>query len=169
MSIPWDQVSHLQNFFRLDFLFSGLEVSTTQLFVARLVVFLVLVSGVIWAGFRIVLKVLDCFQTLLAQLAHLPASFFLLLLLVAPLAPDSLGSRWIGYILLVLGILGLALVAALMMVMWKYGVDQALRVLDSIRSRTSEPNTKERVPNLPPDNIVTTLGEKPHPANIRAT
>jgi len=169
MSIPWDQISHLQNFFRLDFLFSGLEVSTTQLFLARLVVFLVLVSGVVWAGFRIMLKVLDCLQTLLAQLAHLPASFFFLLLLAAPLSPDSVGSRWIGYILLVLGILGLAMVAALMLVMWKYGVDQALRVLDSIRSRTPETSTKERVPNIPPDNIMTTLGEKPHPASIRAT
>ncbi|MBM4329226.1 MAG: hypothetical protein FJ118_18935 [Deltaproteobacteria bacterium] len=169
MSIPWDQISHLQNFFRLDFLFSGLEVSTTQLFMARLVVFLALASGVIWAVFRIVLKALDCLQTLLAQLAHLPASFFLLLLLAAPLSSDSVGSRWIGYILLVLGILGLALVAALMLVMWKYGVDQALRVLDSIRSRAHETNTKERAPNLPPDNIMTVLGEKSRPASIRAS
>ena len=64
MTIPWDGLPHLQNFFQLDFLFSGLQVSSTEIFLARLSCFLLIFgAGLIWVGFKILMKVLDCVQT----------------------------------------------------------------------------------------------------------
>ncbi len=101
MKIPWDGLPHLQNFFQLDFLFSGLQASSTEIFLARLGVLLIFGAGLIWVCFKILMKVLDCVQTFLGSLGSLPKSFFLLLLLIIPLSTDSIGARWIGYILLV--------------------------------------------------------------------
>ena len=101
MKIPWDGLPHLQNFFQLDFLFTGLQASSTEILLARLGVLLIFGAGLIWVCFKILMKVLDCVQTFLGSLGSLPKSFFLLLLLIIPLSTDSIGARWIGYILLV--------------------------------------------------------------------
>ncbi len=108
MNIPWDGLPQLQNFFQLDFLFSGLQVSSTEIILGRLCVFLIFGAGLIWAAFKIMMKVLDCVQTFLSCLGSLPRSFFLLLLLTIPLSQNSLGAGWIGYILLAFCLLGLA-------------------------------------------------------------
>lgn len=158
MSIPWDSLPHVQNFLRLDFLFSGLEVSSTALFAARVLVFTLLAVSLIWAVLKIVLKTLECVQTFLASLTGLPGSFFLLLLLVVPLFPDSLGARWAGYILALLSLMVLAATAAVIVVLWKYGVDQAIRLINILRLRSSEGNRKPRESAAPPDNIVDEMG-----------
>jgi hypothetical protein len=154
MPINWDVLSNIQNFFQLNFLFSGLEVSTTYILFARLATFIVFGAGFVWALFKITMKVLDCVQTLLQAFGPLPKSFFLLLALVIPLSGESLGAKWIGYILLVMCLLGLAVTAALVLVLWKYGVDQALRLINTLRSRKEEREVRERESSLPPDNIM---------------
>jgi hypothetical protein len=57
-------------------------------------------------------------------------------LLVIPFPDNSLGGRWIGYLLLMLSGTTLAIGAALTVTMWKYGVDQTLRVINFFRSRS---------------------------------
>jgi hypothetical protein len=161
MKIPWDGLPHLQNFFQLDFLFSGLQVSSTEIFLARLGVLLIFGAGLIWVVFKILMKVLDCVQTFLGSLGSLPKSFFLLLLLIIPLSPDSLGARWIGYILLVFCLLGLAGTAALVLVLWKYGVDQALRLINSFRARSEAHALHTEASSAPPDNIMTPVINSP--------
>jgi hypothetical protein len=153
--MPWDGLPHLQNFFQLDFLFSGLQVSSTEIFLARLAVLLIFGAGLMWVCFKILMKVLDCVQTFLGSLGSLPKSFFLLLLLIIPLSTDSLGAKWIGYILLVLCLLGLAGTSVLVVVLWKYGVDQALRLINSFKSSSEELPRESQTSSLPPDNIVT--------------
>ena len=133
MQIPWDVLAHLQNFFQLNFLFSGLEVSSQSIFLARVTVFTLMGAGLIYGGFRVAIKGLDCLQTLMTSLGTLPKSFFLLLILVIPLSHDSIGARWIGYILLVLCLLGTAVSGLLALIAWKYGVDQALRLVSHFR------------------------------------
>jgi hypothetical protein len=154
MPINWEAVSHIQSFFQLNFLFSGLEVSTTYILIARVAAFIVFGAGIVWAIFKITMKVLDCVQTLLQAFGPLPKSFFLLLALVIPLSGESLGAKWIGYILLVMCLLGLAVTAGLVLVLWKYGVDQALRLINTLRSRRDEPKAQARGSSLPPDNIM---------------
>ncbi len=161
MTIPWDGLPHLQNFFQLDFLFSGLQVSSTEIFLARLCVLLIFGAGLIWVGFKILMKVLDCVQTFLGSLGALPKSFFLLLLLAIPLSSDSLGAKWISYILLVAGLLGLAGTAVLVLVLWKYGVDQALRLINGFRSRSEASVPDSKTCSLPPENIITPLMNAP--------
>lgn len=158
MSIPWDGLPYVQNFLRLDFLFSGLEVSSNTLFAARVLVFTLLAVTLIWAILKIVLKTLECVQTFLASLTRLPGSFFLLLLLVVPLFPDSLGARWAGYILALLSLIVLAATAAVIVVLWKYGVDQAIRLINILRLRSSEEKRHSRESTAPPDNIVDEMG-----------
>ena len=136
MQVPWEGLAYLQNFFQLNFLFSGLEVSSTGVFLARLAVLLVFGGGMIWIAFRVLMKALDCLQTFLGSVGTLPKSFFLLMLLVIPLSTESLGARWIGYMLLVLSVLGLAVLGVLVLVLWKYGVDQALRLINNLRMRS---------------------------------
>jgi len=144
MHMPWEGLAHVENFFQLNFLFSGLEVSSTAIFAARLAALLVFGGSIIWVAFRIVMKVLDCLQTFLGRVGTFPKTFFVLLLLVIPLSSDSLAARWIGYILLVLSALGLAALGVLVLVLWKYGVDQALRLIDNVRSRSeAEPATDQ--------------------------
>lgn len=161
MNIPWDGLPQLQNFFQLDFLFSGLQVSSTEIILGRLCVFLIFGAGLIWAAFKIMMKVLDCVQTFLSCLGSLPRSFFLLLLLTIPLSQNSLGAGWIGYILLAFCLLGLAGTAVLILVLWKYGVDQALRLINSFRSRSDRPGHDTRTPASPSDNVITLTQQPP--------
>ncbi|MDQ7781347.1 MAG: hypothetical protein RDU20_00615 [Desulfomonilaceae bacterium] len=136
MHAPWEGLAHIENFFQLNFLFSGLEVSSTVIFTARLAALLVLGGSLIWVAFKIVMKVLDCLQTFLGCVGTFPKTFFVLLLFIIPLSSDSLGAGWIGYILLVMSALALAALAVLVLVLWKYGVDQALRLIDNVRTRS---------------------------------
>lgn len=155
MNVPWHGLDHLQNFFQLDFLFSGLKVSTTAVFVARVLALLLFGAGIGWAILKIVLKSLDCVQTFVSGLNRFPRSFFLLLLLVVPLSADSVGARWMGYILLLLCLAGLGVTGALIVVLWKYGVDQALRLINNLRARQREEESPgPRESSLPADNIV---------------
>lgn len=135
MNVPWDLLSQMENFFQLGFLFTGLEASSTVVLLTRIAVFLVVVVGLSWIVFRIVMKVLECLQAFLSSIGSLPRSFFLLLLLVVPLSSDSIGAKWIGYLMIVGGLITLALVALLALVLWRYGVDQALRFIDTFRGR----------------------------------
>ncbi len=154
MQVPWEGLAHLENFFQLNFLFSGLEVSSTAVFAARLTALLVFGGSVIWAVFKIAIKVLDCLQTFLGSVGTFPKTFFVLLLLVIPLSSNSLGARWIGYILLVMSVLGLAVLGILVLVLWKYGVDQALRLIDNVRTRTHKNSLTDEDPSVLSDNIV---------------
>jgi hypothetical protein len=135
MQIPWEMLSHLESFFKLGFLFSGLEVSSTSVFLARVAVFLVFCAGITWVAFRIVMKVLECVQAFLGSIGSLPRSFFLLLLLAVPLSSESIGAKWIGYLIVVGALITLSLVGAMILVLWRYGVDQALRFINTFMSR----------------------------------
>jgi hypothetical protein len=145
--VRWDAIAYLQNFFQLNFLFSGLEVSSIWVFAARLSTFLVFTVCAVWIVIRIGTKLLDCVQTLLTSLASLPKTLYLLLFLVIPLSQDSLGSKWIGYILLSLTALGVGILAVLVLVLWKYGVEQAVRFVNTLRSNRSEARHKD--PEIP--------------------
>ncbi len=129
----WEAANQAQSFFRLDFLFSGLELPSTVVFVARMAALLLLGGGLIWMVFQILLKALDCLQTLLTSLKPFPKSFYLLLLLVVPLSPQSLASTWIAYILLTLLLISVMATILVAVVVWKYGVDQALRLIRGLR------------------------------------
>ena len=84
MQSLWDILSQLQIFFQLNFLLTGLELSSTSIFIIRSLVFLTCLIGFVWGFFRIALKILDVAQTLAAALGPLPRSFFLLLFLISP-------------------------------------------------------------------------------------
>jgi hypothetical protein len=155
-----DLLAYLQSFFQLNFLFSGLEVSSSTVLVARIGVFAVLSAGILWAAFKIIVKILDCFQSLFGILGPLPKSFFLLLILVIPLSPDSIGARWIGYILLVAAMFGVGFSGVLLVILWKYGVDQALRLIRILGHRPIEsPRFSEQA--FPAENVVTNSGGLP--------
>ncbi|MFC1833764.1 hypothetical protein ACFL2Q_03395 [Thermodesulfobacteriota bacterium] len=159
----WDSLGHLQNFFRLDFLFSGLEISSSWVFAARLLIFVLFGAGVIWGLLKLMLKVLDCLQTFLQSLTQFPRVFFILLLLAVPMSSDSLGAQWIGYILMTVCVLCFGFFMALTVVLWKYGVDHAIRFVDALRSyRRDKPNSQPETA-LPPDNLVTPMVEAPVP------
>ena len=70
--------------------FSGLEVSSTMILAARVFMMAALGGGLLWAIFKITIKFLDCIQTFLANLGHIPWVFYLLPLLVVPGSADSL-------------------------------------------------------------------------------
>lgn len=167
MQLNLDALPHIQNFFQLNFLFSGLEISSSWVFVVRIGAFLLFSSFFIWTTFKIIIKLIDCIQTLFQALSHFPKSFFVLLLLVIPLSGDSLGAKWIGYILLAICLLGTALLGIVGLVIWKYGVDQALKFINTIRSRSEKEAPKIHNSDIfPPDNVVgpvlsTGLTEKP--------
>jgi hypothetical protein len=144
MQVPWEALAHIENFLQLNFLFSGLEVSSTAIFLARIVTSLVFGAGLMWVLFRIIMKILDCLQTFLGSIGTLPKSFFLLLLLVVPLSSDSIGAKWVGYLLLVLSLLGLGALGVLVLVLWKYGVDQALRLINNLRAKSTEAHASTR-------------------------
>jgi len=157
VNIPWQELDHLRNFFRLEFLFSGLEVSSGVVIFARIVVLAVVCGGLLWAAVKVILKALECLQTFLAGLSRLPSAFFLLLILIAPLSPDSLGARWTGYLLLILAIVCLAATAIVLVVSWKYGVDQALRFINTIRRQPRDHVHASREPMPPQEHAVRDL------------
>jgi hypothetical protein len=161
MKFPWETVSYLQNFFQLQFLFSGLEISSSMIFAARILVLLAFGIGALWISYRIVMKVLDCLQTLLASLAPVPKTFYLLLFLVIPLWPDSAGAKWMGYILLVLALLGLGLIGVLFLVLWKYGVEHAVRLINTLRYRAQGQRTEEFMPSLRPETVLRPVQDAP--------
>jgi hypothetical protein len=138
MDFTSEVLSRLQSLFRLDFLFSGLEVSSVTLLSARLVSFLLLGGAMIWGTFRIVLKLLDCVQTFLAGIGQLPRSFFLVLLLTVPLSPNSIGAKWLGYLLIPVCIITLGMALVLIAVVWKHGADQAVRFVRGLSRRERE-------------------------------
>jgi hypothetical protein len=154
MSLPWEIISYLQSFFQLQFLFSGLEVSSAAVFAARVLVLLVFGLGALWMAFRIVMKVLDCMQTLLASLAPVPKTFYVLLFLVIPLWPDSAGAKWMGYILLVLALTGLGLLGVLTVVLWKFGVEHAIRLINTLRDREQGRRKEGLSTPLAPDTVL---------------
>ncbi len=152
MSSLWEVVAHIQSFFRLDFIFSGLEVSSNVLFAARVLTLVVIGGGVIYAVFQIPIKILDCIQAFASSLGNFPGSFFLVLLLVLPLSPDSLGAVWIGYILLALSLFGVAAVIAALIVLWKHGTDQLVRVIRTIKSGPDRAGPSTPESKSPPEN-----------------
>jgi len=152
MTVPWEALPHIKSFLQLDFLFSGLEVSSATIFAARIGTFLILATAVGFGSFRIIIKILDVFQTFLRTVTRLPKSFFLLLILVIPLSSDSLGAKWSGYIVLAMCLATLAILGALLLIVWKYGVDQALRLVDRIRNRGADSDKSCRESLMPPEN-----------------
>lgn len=155
MQVVWELMGQLERFFQLNFLFSGLEVSSTVVLMARLTTLVIFGIGIIWAIFSLLMKFLDCIQTLLSNLGPLPKSFFLLVLLVLPLSSESIGGKWIGYILLTLTIMGLALSSAIIIVAWKYGIEQTLKFINNLRSRPSEAcSEQESTNNTAPENFI---------------
>jgi hypothetical protein len=146
MQFPWQLVQSMQDFFQLNFLFSGLEVSSTTMIAARIVVFILSLISLSWFGYRIVIKLLECVQEFLKSTAPIPKSFFIFLFLAVPLSSDSIGAKWIGYILLVLGLIGAILAGALLLVVWKYGVDHALKLINFVRRPATNGSNSERPP-----------------------
>jgi hypothetical protein len=161
MKAIWDLLAYVQNFFQLNFLFSGLEVSSSAIFAARVCVLLVFGFGLLWCSFRLLMKVLDCLQTLMASVAPIPRVFYLLLFLVIPLSPDSVGARWIGYILLVLCLAGLGTLAVTILVLWKYGVEQTLRLFNTLRSRSAEPRSEGRAAPIHSESVLRPIVDSP--------
>lgn len=161
MTILWQIVSYLQSFFQLQFLFSGLEVSSAAVFAARVLVFLFFGLGALWMVFRIVMKVLDCIQTLLGSLAPVPKTFYLLLFLVIPLWPDSAGAKWMGYILLALVLTGISLLGVLSLVLWKFGVEHAIRLINTVRNRSQGQRTEGFAATLTPDTVLRPVPDAP--------
>jgi len=160
MSIS-EVLSALQSFFQLNFLFSGLEVTSTLMLAARMLVFLVFGFGAVWFVFKIVMKLLDCVQTLLQSLASLPKILWVLLFLVLPLSSESIGAKWIGYIILVLGALGVTLLAVAAMVLWKYGVEQTLRFFNALRSRSADARSESFRASSNPDTVLRPVPDTP--------
>jgi hypothetical protein len=161
MTFVWEFISYLQSFFQLQFLFSGLEVSSAAVFAARVLVFLFFGLGALWMVFRIVMKVLDCIQTLLASLAPVPKTFYLLLFLVIPLWPDSAGAKWMGYILLVLALTGLGMLSVLSLVLWKFGVEHAIRLINTLKNRAQGQRTEGFAAPLGPETVLRPVPDGP--------
>lgn len=156
MQLSWENLPYLQNFFQLNFLFSGLEVSSQTLLAARLGFFIMSIAGLGYLTLKIVIRILDCVYAFLSGLGTLPRSFFLLLILVIPLSPESLGSKWMGYLLLVMALFGLSALGAFALVIWKHGIDQTLRLLAFLRSRKPQEREACDAPlhPVPEDNLV---------------
>jgi hypothetical protein len=157
-----EALPYIQNFFQMNFLFSGLEVSSTMILAARVLMVVVLGGSLLWAMFKIIIKLLDCIQTFLANLGQIPWVFYLLPLLVIPSSADSLAAKWIGYVLLLMALLGFSFLGLLALVLWKYGVDQALRLINRLshpRSNLSPQYSRES--SMPPDNIVGRFADSP--------
>lgn len=132
MTSPSEILSLIQNFVQLNFLFSGLEVSSSTVLATRLLALVLFGGGLLWIGFKLAMKALDCLQTLLASISTLPKMFYLVLLFVVPLSSHSLGAQWVGYLLLVAAVLGIAALGVLGLVVWKYGVEMALRLVSGL-------------------------------------
>ncbi len=155
-----EALPYIQNFFQMNFLFSGLEVSSTMIVAVRVLMIVVLGGGLLWAMFKIIIKLLDCLQTFLANLGQIPWVFYLLLLFLIPGTADSLAAKWIGYVLFVAALLGFSFLGVLTLVLWKYGVDQALRFINRLshpRSNLSPEYSGQST--MPPDNIVSSFAD----------
>jgi len=162
MPFFWESLAYLQNFFQLNFLFSGLEVSSYTVLAARLTIFIMSLAGSVYVAFKIIIRLLDCVHAFLSSLGSLPKSFFLLLILVVPLSSDSLGAKWIGYMLIVLSLLGISALGALALVLWKHGVDQTLRLINSLRFRKEQPDADDSdLPNFSRDGLVRSMMAPP--------
>ncbi len=159
----WEAANQIQSFFRLDFLFSGLEVPSTMVFAARMAALLLIGGGLAWMAFQILVKTLDCLQTLLTCLKPFPKSFYLLLLLAVPLSPESLASAWIAYILLTLLLVSAMVTILVAVVVWKYGVDQALRLIRGFRP-TTDP---DRVCDSTQNDTTPSRFDSTHPQPVR--
>ncbi len=166
--MPIDLLASLESFFRLDFLFSGLEVSSGTIFAARFTVLLVFGAGAIWAVVRLSLKLGDCLQTLLETLSRLPGWSVLVLLVLIPVSPHSPAARWMGYVLLICCLIALAGGIVLTAIAWKYGVDQALRLARAFGRKAEdrpapahgEPASGEGVlAAAPPHTVTTAVGD----------
>ncbi|MFH0960935.1 MAG: hypothetical protein V1897_19800 [Pseudomonadota bacterium] len=147
MNTFWEITSQMQVFFQLNFLLSGLELSSGWVFLIRSLVFLTCLIGFVWGFLTVIIKILDVTQAAVNALGPLPKSFYLLLLLIIPLPDYSLGSKWIGYILLTISAMVFSVAFVLTIVMWKYGIDQTLRLINFFRSRskaTDDLNTSEQ-------------------------
>jgi hypothetical protein len=156
MTVPLDVISNLQALFRLDFLFSGLEVSSTEIFYARLSVFALTCLGVIWCAAQLTLKAMDCVRTFLRTLPRLSGYFLLALVFMAPLSHESLGVRWMGSILAITALLMVLGTAACLAILWRYGVDQVVRLLRGFRSpRSTDPSGMGAHHEAPPESPVT--------------
>jgi len=157
-----EALPYIQNFFQMNFLFSGLEVSSTMIIAVRVLMIVILGGTLLWAMFKIIIKSLDCLQTLLANLGQIPWVFYLLLLFLIPGTADSLAAKWIGYILLLAALLGFSFLAVLVLVLWKYGVDQALRFVNRLsHPRSNFSSEHSRQSSMPPDNIVSSFADSP--------
>ena len=162
MNAVSEALPYVQNFFQMNFLFSGLEVSSTMILTARVFMMMALGGGLLWAIFKIIIKFLDCVQTFLANLGGIPRVFYLLPLLVIPASADSLAAKWIGYVLLILALLGFSFLGVLALVLWKYGVDQALRLINRLRRYPSDLSPAQSHEfSIPPDNIVSSFADSP--------
>ncbi len=162
MNAVAESLPYVQNFFQMNYLFSGLEVSSTMILAARVFMMVALGGGLLWAIFKIIIKFLECVQTFLANLGNIPWVFYLLPLLVIPASADSLAAKWIGYVLLVLALLGFSFLGVLALVLWKYGVDQALRLINRLRRYPSDlAPTLSRESSMPPDNVVGSFADAP--------
>ncbi len=135
MNFPWPIIQYMQDFFQLNFLFSGLEVSSTVLIITRIIVFSLTLGFASWFLFKIIIKILECFQEFIKGVAPIPKSLFLLIFLAVPLSAESIGAKWIGYIMLILLLIALAGIAVLLIVVWKYGVDQAMRLINYVKGQ----------------------------------
>lgn len=155
MQLSWEYLPYLQNFFQLNFLFSGLEVSSQTLLVARLGFFIMSIGGLVYVTLRVVIRLLDCVHAFLSGLGTLPRSFFLLLILVIPLSPESLGSKWMGYLLLMMALFGLSALGVFAIVIWRHGIDQTLRLVEYLRSKKSGKGPVcEPHPHVSEDNLL---------------
>lgn len=162
MHFVWESLAYLQNFFQLNFLFSGLEVSSYTVLFARLTIFMISLVGSVYVALRIIIRILDCMHAFLSSLGSLPKSFFLLLILVVPLSSDSLGAKWMGYLLIVLSLLSISALGALALVLWKHGVDQTLRLINSLRFRKDQPDSSSSdVPDFSRDGLVRSMMAPP--------
>jgi len=162
MSAVSEALPYVQNFFQMNFLFSGLEVPSIVILAARVFMMAALVGGLLCAIFKITIKFLDCIQTFLANMGNIPWVFYLLPLLVIPGSADSLAAKWIGYVLLVTALLGFSFLGILALVLWKYGVDQALRFINRLSHSRSDLSPKQsRESSMPPDNIVSSFADSP--------
>jgi len=159
MAFFTDSLPYLQSFFQLNFLFSGLEVSSGIVLAARICIFALFGSGLLWASFKIIVKILDCLQTFISVIGPLPKIFFLLMILVVPLSPDSIGARWTGYILLVAAILGVTCSGILLIILWKYGVDQALSMVRNLRYKQSPEMDRASERTFQHENAIVNSGE----------
>lgn len=146
MQFPWQVIQYMQDFFQLNFLFSGLEVSSSTIIATRIVVFILSLISLSWFGYRITIKLLECIQEFLKSIAPIPKSFFIFLFLAVPLSSDSMGAKWIGYILLILGLIGAIMAITLLLVIWKYGVDHALKLINFMRKPAENSSSIDRLP-----------------------